>query len=204
MSSADYTVFISVAWLEKYSSKISFKSPRGQWVNGAADWCTIPSIAGFLGSRAWSTHIMGLFAFSIISQNWYHFSKLRCSWNPSPWKTRTYLSIKGQCHGCWWPGDARSQGIHSHVVVLIFAAHSGFSTRRVLKSILQYYRNQCNTSVYMQSMMLLLLQERKCRPSATTCLKFLLFGAHLTTEFKLPSLNVSCPIYTELKNKWKY
>ena len=26
--------------------------------------------------------------------------------------------IYGQCHGCWWPGVARSQGISSHSIVL--------------------------------------------------------------------------------------
>ena len=31
-----------------------------------------------------------------------------CSWKPSAWKTGI------QYHGCWWPGDARSQGISSN------------------------------------------------------------------------------------------
>ena len=51
------------------------------------------------------------------------------SWYPSSWKTRTYLSYS-QYHGCWWPGDMRSQSISSHGIDLVCWDYSGFSTKR--------------------------------------------------------------------------
>ena len=35
-----------------------------------------------------------------------------------------------QYHGCWWPGDTRSQGISSHDIDLILLEYIDFSTRR--------------------------------------------------------------------------
>ena len=41
-------------------------------------------------------------------------------WHPSSWKTRSRLpNIHCQHHGCWWPGDARSQVISSHGIDLV-------------------------------------------------------------------------------------
>ena len=51
------------------------------------------------------------------------------SWNPCSCKARTFLSC-GQFYGCWWPGDARSQGISSHGIDLVLE-YSSISTRRV-------------------------------------------------------------------------
>ena len=34
-------------------------------------------------------------------------------------------------HGCWWPGDARSQDISSHDIHLVFPEYSSFCVRRV-------------------------------------------------------------------------
>ena len=57
-----------------------------------------------------------------------------------------YLSIRtnslilhSQYHGCWWPGDGRSQGITSHNIDLIVLEYYGFTTRRInQKSICAY------------------------------------------------------------------
>ena len=43
--------------------------------------------------------------------------------------TKTYLS-HNQCHGCWWPGDIRSQVINSHDIDLVLAKYSGLSSSR--------------------------------------------------------------------------
>ena len=40
-------------------------------------------------------------------------------------------SFHTQCHGHWWPGDARSQDISSHRIDLIILEYSGFIPRRV-------------------------------------------------------------------------
>ena len=39
--------------------------------------------------------------------------------------------LHDQCYGCWWPGDARSQGISSHGIDLLLPECPSFSTRRV-------------------------------------------------------------------------
>ena len=39
--------------------------------------------------------------------------------------------LQSQYHGCWWPGDTKSQGISSHVIDLIIPQYSICSTRRV-------------------------------------------------------------------------
>ena len=36
------------------------------------------------------------------------------NWNAFSWNVWTY--IVNQCHGCWWPGDIRSQDISSHTI----------------------------------------------------------------------------------------
>ena len=41
------------------------------------------------------------------------------------------LFVHSQYHGCWWPGDARSQDISSHCIGLVCPDDSSFSTRRV-------------------------------------------------------------------------
>ena len=66
-----------------------------------------------------------MFAFSLISQHWDDTG----SWNPSSWKTRTHLSCS-QYHGCWWPGDAQSQGISRYGTDHV-PQYSGFSIIRV-------------------------------------------------------------------------
>ena len=52
------------------------------------------------------------------------------SWNTSSWKTRTGQTYS-QYHGCWCPGDARSQDISSHGIDLVIQKYSTFSTSRV-------------------------------------------------------------------------
>ena len=50
----------------------------------------------------------------------FHVTPSQCCytgiWNPSSCKTQTYIFNIGQQHGCWCPGDARSQGISNHDV----------------------------------------------------------------------------------------
>ena len=38
--------------------------------------------------------------------------------------------LRGKYHGCWWPGDARSQGICSPGFDLVRPEHFGLSTRK--------------------------------------------------------------------------
>ena len=49
-----------------------------------------------------------VFTFYVIPPHWYDTG----SWNPSSSMTRTYPFC--QYHGCWCPGDARSQVISNH------------------------------------------------------------------------------------------
>ena len=42
-------------------------------------------------------------------------------------KTRTHKS-NSQYHGCWWPGDIRSQGISNHGIDLFNMEYSSFNT----------------------------------------------------------------------------
>ena len=51
------------------------------------------------------------------------------SWKPLFWKTKIHL-FYSLYYCCWWPGNARSQGISSHGIDLVIAEYSGFSTRR--------------------------------------------------------------------------
>ena len=39
--------------------------------------------------------------------------------------------LHSKCHGCWWLGDARSQGISSHGIDLVHQVKSSLSARRV-------------------------------------------------------------------------
>ena len=39
--------------------------------------------------------------------------------------------LHGQYHGCWWPGDARSQGIKKHNIGLVKPRELGPHTLRV-------------------------------------------------------------------------
>ena len=42
-----------------------------------------------------------------------------CNWNPFSWKTRTCLFSHSRYHGCWWLGNAMSQGINNQDIELI-------------------------------------------------------------------------------------
>ena len=42
-------------------------------------------------------------------------------------KCRNPFIPLNQYHGCWWPGDVRSQGIRSHGANLVIPEYSGFS-----------------------------------------------------------------------------
>ena len=44
---------------------------------------------------------------------------------------RAPLILHIQYHGCWCPGDTRSQGISSHGIGLLLLEYSSFSTRKV-------------------------------------------------------------------------
>ena len=54
--------------------------------------------------------------------------------------------LHSQCHRCWWPGDASSQGIGSHGITLDLPKCSGFSTRR-LNSALNWW-DEINNSPF--------------------------------------------------------
>ena len=41
------------------------------------------------------------------------------------------FKLLSQYHGCWWPGNARSQCISGHGIDLVVPQHSGFVTTRV-------------------------------------------------------------------------
>ena len=51
------------------------------------------------------------------------------------------FTIQNQYHGCWCPGDTRSQGISSHGIDLVFPEYSGFNKRRVLNC---FKKHICN------------------------------------------------------------
>ena len=68
------------------------------------------------------------FTFCIINQHWNGTDSLY----PSSMKTMTCLSRMGQYCCCWWPGDAKSQGISSHGIDWFLLEYSSFSTWREL------------------------------------------------------------------------
>ena len=37
--------------------------------------------------------------------------------------------LHNQCHGCWWPGDARGQSFSSHCIDLVLIGYFSFSIR---------------------------------------------------------------------------
>ena len=41
-----------------------------------------------------------------------------------PWGTQRSFTLHSQYHGCWWPGDARSQGISSYIIDLNLLKYS--------------------------------------------------------------------------------
>ena len=55
-----------------------------------------------------------------------------CKWLKSfLMEERNTFIQHNQYHGCWWPGDIRSQGIRSHGIDLFFLEYSSLTTRRV-------------------------------------------------------------------------
>ena len=74
------------------------------------------------GAKSISGNIENLFAFDTIPQHQIGTG----SWNPSSWKTETYLS------GCGWPWDSRSSRIWAAFFdpVTCICKYSGLSTRR--------------------------------------------------------------------------
>ena len=69
-----------------------------------------------------------VFIFYVIPPCWYD----KGSWNPSYGKTRTDLFLHGQYHGCWWPGDARSQGISNNDIQYVKPNKFGPRTFRII------------------------------------------------------------------------
>ena len=60
--------------------------------------------------------------------------------------------LQSQYHGCWWPGDGRSQGINSYGIDLVSTEYSISPTWRVYKCLLTgwqlYVYNLCNREIY--------------------------------------------------------
>ena len=68
-----------------------------------------------------------IFALYILSQQKWH-RQLK----PILMQNRYPFMLHSLYHGCWWPGDARSQGISSHgIAEHICPAYYSFSTNRV-------------------------------------------------------------------------
>ena len=79
----------------------------------------------------WRTHF---FLRSIIIYLHFHYFPIRIvadSWNLYSWTTGIRLFFKVNIMICWWPGEARGQGIYGHVVNSVILAYSRFSTARV-------------------------------------------------------------------------
>ena len=83
----------------------------------------------------WAEFILGnyirTFAFSIISQH------RDGSWNVSSMQLKSFLVkyqdpflLHSQCHGCWCPDDARSWGISSLSIDLVYLEYFSFTTRK--------------------------------------------------------------------------
>ena len=101
-------------WKQYYCSQNH--STWKQWQNQGSNSNTVVNPCGaevILGNKQ-------TFAFSTISHHWDGAG----SWNTSLWKIRTHFIQHNQYHGYWCPGDARSQGISSHGIDLIYPAWS--------------------------------------------------------------------------------
>ena len=50
-----------------------------------------------------------------------HFSMMRWHWwlKSFPMEDKDMIILYNQYHGCWWPGDTRSQGISRHGIDLV-------------------------------------------------------------------------------------
>ena len=68
--------------------------------------------------------------FLLMVSSWYWDGASR--WNPSHGKTRTHLPCI--VDGCWWPGNARSQGISNPCIDLVLLQYSGTHLERPGKS----------------------------------------------------------------------
>ena len=71
-----------------------------------------------------------IFVFSIIPQH--------RSLKSSLLEDRDPFMLQSQYHGCWWPGDARSQDINNHGIDLVRSEYSGFTTTKVDWTIANY------------------------------------------------------------------
>ena len=69
-----------------------------------------------------------MLAFSIISQQW---GGINTTVEMLPLKYEVWFILHIQYHDCWWPGDARSQGISSLGIDLVIPEYSDFSTTRI-------------------------------------------------------------------------
>ena len=68
-----------------------------------------------------------VFPFSIIFPHWDEAAaEIFPQGRQWPWPI-----LYNQYHGCWWPGDARSQGISCHCIDLVHPKYFRLSTRRV-------------------------------------------------------------------------
>ena len=61
-----------------------------------------------------------------------HFLTLRWHrwWKFYLMEAKEPIILHTQNHGCWWPGDAFSQGISSHGIGLVLLEYHSFNTRR--------------------------------------------------------------------------
>ena len=67
-----------------------------------------------------------------------------------PMEHKDLFVRNSQYHGCWWPGDARSQGINSHGIDLAILKYSGpwFHTKM---SSYQYRKSHCGDKTVVRS-----------------------------------------------------
>ena len=98
---AGYFSNLACDWLSIVWAYSEQETENGPW------WCilTLVVLNWFMGTSSYSS---------------VHFMKVKGKFN-----------LLSQYRGCWWPDDARSQGISSHGIDLVIPEYSGISTERV-------------------------------------------------------------------------
>ena len=92
------------------------------WIKNAA-WAALTLVIPWNLFQETESHICVLYHFPTF---WWHMLL-----KSFLMEDRDLPILHSQYHGCWWPGDARSQGISSHGADLVLLKYSSFTTRWV-------------------------------------------------------------------------
>ena len=113
-------------------TSVEFKSKYKAFHYENAFKNVVCEVATILSRRRWVNSCCDEFIIGNIKIQ-AHFSMIGWhKWLKSVYvKDENLFILHSQYHGCWWPGDARRQGISSLGIDLVDIKYSDFNTRRV-------------------------------------------------------------------------